>query len=445
MLPEGSLNSEGLTYVPDPNDKSIPCEELDFHYSLSELSCYARSIKSYLVANVHEKILCSEDYKCPRKGYFILNTNVVFDRNGMVISKYRKSHLYGNEIYEKNTIRETVTSTFSTDFGVTFGQFIGFEILFYNPGQTKVNYGVTDFVNPSVWFQELPFLTSLQLFQGWAQGNNVNLLSAGLSNPLTGNSGTGIFSGKYGSLVSTINFKPERKIFTAKVPKKNFSYIPKMSSKPKELTQKPNSPFVIKKNFKNILTKRDYNLDLFTTFLLDPVEDNFTKTLCHSDLCCDFVITQTLKNIKTDAKFINNLHIGYQYRLVVYSGTGTFQRMEKSHIGVCALVACTTTDLSSCGNRSSLPKERILMKDHIYFTNITIKGEFRRRYMMVVMPTTVTSDLETLPTDSYTFENNESFYKISLTKSKMDILTFGLYGNYYFEKRVKHNVRDGEL
>ncbi|KAL5280009.1 BTD.2 family protein [Megaselia abdita] len=445
VFPEGALNTDGLTYVPEPKDQTIPCEELDYHYSLSELSCYARSIQAYLVANVHEKVLCSGDYQCPKKGYFVFNTNVVFDRNGMVISKYRKTHLYRNEIYKKFTPREPQIQTFTTDFGVTFGQFICFDILFHWPTQSLVHEGISDFVNPNAWFQELPFLTSLQLFQGWSQANNVSLLSAGLSNPVTGNSGSGIFSRSFGSLAFSITSIPERKIYTAKVPKKNSSYVPKITSKPKSPTQKPNSPFIIKKNVKEILTKRDYNLDLFTTFLLDPIEDNFNKTMCHGDLCCDFSVTQTLKQIKTDIKFINNLYIGYQYRFVIYSGPGTFQRMEKSEIGVCALVACTTRDLSSCGNRSNFPRERIFLKEQLYFTNITIKAEYRKRFHMLVMPMTVNSDLETLPTDSYTFEKDDNIYKMSLRKSKMDILTFGLYGNYFVEKRVKHNIRDGEL
>lgn len=445
VFPEGILNFDGLTYVPEPQDKVIPCEELDYHYSLSELSCYARSIEAYLVVNVNEKVLCSGEYQCPVKGYFTYNTNVVFDREGMVVSKYRKTHLYRNEVYKKFIPRELQNPTFTTDFGVTFGQFICFDILFHSPAQVLVNQGISDFINPNSWFQELPFLTSLQLFQGWSQSNNVSLLSAGLSNPETGNSGTGIFSGIHGSLISVINAVPERKIYTAKVPKKNSAYIPKAASKPKNPIYKPNAPFVIKKNFKAILTKRDYNLDLFTTFLLDPVEDNFNKTLCHGDLCCDFEVSQTLKQLKTDIKFINNLYIGYQYRFVVYSGAGTFQRMEKSEIGVCALVACTTRDLSSCGNRDNLPKDRLFLKEQLYFTNITIKAEYRRRSKMLVMPMTVNSDLETLNTDSYTFGKKETVYEMSLKKSKMDILTFGLYGNYFVEKRIKHNVRDGEL
>lgn len=449
VLPEGILNIEGLTYVPEPKDKTVPCEELDYHYSLSELSCFARSIQAYLVANVHEKILCAGDYQCPAKGYFTFNTNVVFDRNGVVISKYRKSHLYRTETYKRTTPREMLKElpTFATDFGVTFGQLIGFDIMFFWPAQSMVHQeGITDFVNPSSWFQELPFLTSLQLYQGWSQANNVNLLSSGLSSPVSGHSGTGIFSGKYGALVSTINSIPGRKIYTAKVPKGNFSYIPEIAPKAKILKiVKHSPPFVLKNNYNEILTKRDYNLDLSKTFPLDPIEDNFTRSLCYGDLCCDFEVTQTLKPLKADVKFINSLYLGYQYRFVVYSGPGTFQRTEKSEIGFCALVACTTRDLSSCGNRSSFPKERLLLKDFLHFTSVTIKAEYRKRFRMLVMPMTVNSDLETLPADSYDFERNDNFYKMSLKKSKMDILTFGLYGNYFVEKKVKHNVRDGEL
>uniref|UniRef100_T1GX35 CN hydrolase domain-containing protein n=1 Tax=Megaselia scalaris TaxID=36166 RepID=T1GX35_MEGSC len=74
VFPEGALSSEGLTYVPDPHEQVIPCEELDYDYSLSEISCYARSIQAYIAVNIHEKVQCLGDYQCPKKGYFEFST-----------------------------------------------------------------------------------------------------------------------------------------------------------------------------------------------------------------------------------------------------------------------------------------------------------------------------------------------------------------------------------
>lgn len=50
--------------------------------------------------------------------------------------------------------------TFDTDFGVKFGTFICFDILFREPATqlTRVHQ-VTDIVYPTAWFSETPFLT----------------------------------------------------------------------------------------------------------------------------------------------------------------------------------------------------------------------------------------------------------------------------------------------
>lgn len=68
-----------------------------------------------------------------------------------------------------------------------------------------------------MWFSEIPFLTSLQFHSSWAHRNNINLISAGASNPLFGSTGSGIFAGKYGALTEIISPNAIQKMFTAVV------------------------------------------------------------------------------------------------------------------------------------------------------------------------------------------------------------------------------------
>lgn len=68
---------------------------------------------------------------CSKDGYQLYNTNVVFDRTGMVVARYRKYNLFGEPGF--NVTSEPELSTFRTDFDVTFGQFICFDILFEKP------------------------------------------------------------------------------------------------------------------------------------------------------------------------------------------------------------------------------------------------------------------------------------------------------------------------
>lgn len=165
VFPEGTLNNAfQLTFVPDSKDGIIPClpSETNLYANfLMELSCAARRLHKYLVINLTEKENCSsvqfDPRPCASDDLNIYNTNVVFDREGRVVSRYRKVHVY---VENKNTTYEPEYAIFDTDFGVRFGHFICFDMLFYTPAQELVErFGITDFIFTSLFFSELPFLT----------------------------------------------------------------------------------------------------------------------------------------------------------------------------------------------------------------------------------------------------------------------------------------------
>lgn len=110
--------------------------------------------------------------------------------------------------------------TFDTDFGVKFGTFICFDILFREPAiQLTRVHQVTDIVYPTAWFSETPFLTgkrnviktfflffiktyvllliilAVQTQAGWSFAEDVNLLASGYNKPDFGNVGSGIYLG----------------------------------------------------------------------------------------------------------------------------------------------------------------------------------------------------------------------------------------------------------
>jgi predicted amidohydrolase len=73
-------------------------------------------------------------------------------------SRYRKFNLFGEKGF--SITPEAELSFFETDFGVTFGMFICFDVLFQEPAVSLVTLmGITDFVYPTAWFSELPFLS----------------------------------------------------------------------------------------------------------------------------------------------------------------------------------------------------------------------------------------------------------------------------------------------
>jgi pantetheine hydrolase len=152
--------------VPDPLDKANPCENPAwFDNLLIDLSCLARENEIYLCINLNEREDCTEESQqarndtrpCSSLGFSRYNTNVIFDRNGTVIGRYRKFNLFREG--GVNTTLTAELSTFETDFGVTFGNIICFDVLFFEPAMQLVKMRVKNFIFPAMWTSELPFLT----------------------------------------------------------------------------------------------------------------------------------------------------------------------------------------------------------------------------------------------------------------------------------------------
>lgn len=216
VFPEGTLTPDysSSVPVPEPENKIIPHKHKYYNkydvcpyattaertnrkkeisitlYSnyefqvLSVISKAAAKEKVYVVTNLYERIECGQDQQqeCPPIGFLNSNTDVVFDRNGTVIAKYallvgaprrrvslrqqvdstifsyRYRKTYKKSYMDKPEKADLVT--FTTDFGVTYGVFTGFDILFKTPAIDLVRQmNVTHFVHPSRWHGDLPFLT----------------------------------------------------------------------------------------------------------------------------------------------------------------------------------------------------------------------------------------------------------------------------------------------
>lgn len=62
---------------------------------MKQLSCAAANKSIYVVVNVKEKAICTEETQaligdkrpCSSSGYNLYNTNVAFDRNGTVVAR----------------------------------------------------------------------------------------------------------------------------------------------------------------------------------------------------------------------------------------------------------------------------------------------------------------------------------------------------------------------
>lgn len=233
VFPEMTLNGmETAVETPEPDQKISPCDNADFAADdlLKKLSCSAQTYKRYLVVNIVTKMQCpdadmtaaGDTRNCSDRsdGMSYYNTNLVFDRKGSVISRYHKFNLFGETVDKP---LQPAMVTFETDFGVKFGHFVCFDLMFREPALELIRKAkITDIVFTSMWFSEMPFLTAAQVQQNWAYSNNVNLLAAGANNPSVGSTGTGIYAARKGSLVSVMEGTFTTKLHTATVPKKGL-------------------------------------------------------------------------------------------------------------------------------------------------------------------------------------------------------------------------------
>lgn len=151
VMPEGCLNRENMP-IQLPNS-TVYCDDPKADAVLRKISCAARKAKKYVVINLYVNVK-DDDFST-----HLYNMAIVFDRKGSVIAKYRKYHLFGEPGVERPKTPDL--TTFTTDFGVTFGVAICFDLMFANPMETLIKNGVKNFVYPTYWFSGLPYLSCM--------------------------------------------------------------------------------------------------------------------------------------------------------------------------------------------------------------------------------------------------------------------------------------------
>lgn len=82
----------------------------------------------------------------------------IHNKNTYLFFRYRKINLFGE--YTRYPALNPDLGTFNTDFGVTFGHFICFDLMFQVPAvQLVQKNNLTDVIFTTMWFSEMPFLT----------------------------------------------------------------------------------------------------------------------------------------------------------------------------------------------------------------------------------------------------------------------------------------------
>ncbi|EDV92304.1 vanin-like protein 3 [Drosophila grimshawi] len=438
VFPEGTLNSQlQLTVVPAPSKRSLchvvvaPADGVARF--LRQLACAAVEAHSYLLLNVNERERCDPltDKDCPARGYNVYNTNVVLDRSGAVVSRYRKWNLYLEP--HLNRTRQPEYAVFETDFNVTFGHFICFDMLFYTPAQELVErYNLRNLIVSKMFKSELPFLTASQLQQGWAWANGVNLLAAGASLPHGGISGSGIYAGEHGALkrlmVGSNATVGERQLLLARVP-----HSPLVESSDVQLDEERVGPAQ-----RSLAMLQQPLLDKFNSWRVPSslAGSLQQKHICQADLCCHFE-WQLATSPRTERL------PEYVYRLGVFVGQRRYEEAQYSVVRLCGLFACRNDSISSCGQLTETPTAAV------QFNILRINGNFVHRPRRLLMPSTLSASLYALQSSEIEWQqhvdsDNKSHVQLQLRKPHAQLLTFAIYGNYFDETLQPGGGGDGD-
>lgn len=397
VFPEATLSS--VTHsLPDPESKIVPCDDETSSDVIREISCAARSTKKYILINVLERSECSEesiksnDTKlCSSKGYNQYNSNVVFDRSGTIISRYRKFNLFG-ELNTDITLIPDI-SIFETDFGVTFGHFICFDLLFDEPTRILLEKNVTNILYPSLWFSEIPFLTAVQIQLYWSFRYNVNLLAAGGNTPSIGSTGSGIYNGKNGQLVGGMNFEDTTKLYVARVPKIH-GYEGSIHLGHSAMIG--NSEL---KNVSQLKLLRDY-LNHYNSKLLDFNKNILSEEICYYDMCCTAKINWTHKSVLQTQDF-------YRYRFGIFNGVRSFSGFATGGVIACALYACTDETVENCGVLFEDTRE--VVHDAVTFNSIEIECNFDGGSHIMLLPNALLNTIMPLPVHAFKYIESDDY------------------------------------
>ncbi|XP_015919949.2 pantetheinase-like isoform X2 [Parasteatoda tepidariorum] len=426
--------------IPNPaNGDFNPCDqEEDFkdHFLLRILSCMAKSNEFYVVANMVDYKLCrnnddtsdknattncSDKSECPEDGFYLYNTNVVFNREGKLVARYYKKHLYNEPAM--NPTKCYQNGNFETDFG-NFTTFISFDILFKGAIEAVQQKYVDNLALSTNWHDQTPFfLFAHVLGQSYSLFNQINTLGANAHVPGKGSLGSGIFSVINGTLMATHQPDAQTKLLISNVPKFPKNYTATSHDLMRKRYHLVNNTFVAAPLLDEIKLH-----DLCEEKYVGPVNNTNEDYRCQSPNLADFKFKKLLK-VNDTIDLCSNLFccslvykafsMNEDYFLAVEALNVTIYNMSHFYSESCFLARCKLKSNNTCSS--------LFLNSETIFEEVTLKGNFTQKF---IFPTSVDSSVRLTRKEKWSFDGKHQIvYKNPTGNSSL--LFLGLEGRDY--------------
>lgn len=377
-----------------------PCSQVEFNDRpiLQRLSCLAKQYGMAIVVNMGDVQPCHPlvDSNCPLKTRKQYNTDVAFDTDGCLLAKYHKQHLYFEGAFDTP---ETVNhAIFTTSFGIRFGLFTCFDILFEKPAMDLVRqYNVTNFVFPTGWINQFPHLSGTEVQQAWSRVTSTNLLAANQHLPIVGFTGSGIYSTGHALAVFASYLADKEAVLVARVPT-NANAI-----------QFNPDAYHVHDGYEPgmVMNFLPHNQPQFTFQQLSGRDGHVE--VCHNDLCCHCNYSRS-----SDSEL---------YALGAYSGLDQ-SKPEEYKMQACMLTRCVNGSVSSCGEQVYVANTS--------FSIVELEGNFNSS--AVIFPDLLSGDRNLLLPVEVVVEGGKLRSNFTTSSSNQPtLLAVTLYGRIFTE------------
>lgn len=369
-----------------------------------------------VVANMGGLEKCKNATGCPEDGDLHLNTNVAFDRDGTLLARYYKEHLFFE--LGMDLPREEQNPVFDTQFG-KFAMFICFDIIFEKMTMVSQLQDVDAVLFSTMWMDSSPFYISTQWWQAWAMGNNATLLSANIQIPGYFAMGSGIYNGIKGPIAQTLNPDGISKLVVARIPRRHG-----------DISQWSKIIKILDNGTEEWKDKGQDVPEVCSKAILGPSENIYKDYRCLNEKVLNYTL---VKLEKAEGQLVvcnNGMCCGLDYvansmnesfYLGVYNGTYNSYNRYFWWEENCFLARCDDINGTAC---STFP-----MMSHTLFKRISLIANFSTKH---IYPSFVGNKARLLPTENWNFSKSPEMASVSMiSESGTPIISTTLKGRAY--------------